>query len=158
MIMGEKGMTVIGIGEKLGLSTLPYLALTIYLSYRYPVFGTDAYPREVLIYIGVFLIIVGLSVNFTSASRLMKAYKSGKLLTTGLYGITRNPMYASFILITIPGLALVLNSWLILTVSIWMLIFFKIHIRKEEIYLAEKFGNQYKKYCRSVGQLIPRIK
>ncbi|NCA75106.1 MAG: hypothetical protein EOM90_02115 [Alphaproteobacteria bacterium] len=46
-------------------------------------------------------------------------------MTTGPYHYCRNPLYATIILLVIPGLALVVNSWLVLTASLVGYIAFK---------------------------------
>ncbi|HWQ59253.1 MAG TPA: methyltransferase, partial [Clostridia bacterium] len=61
-----------------------------------------------------------------------------------------NPMYAFQLLLTVPGLLLLLNSWLDLLAMIPAFIAFKAYAREEERYLAEKFGKEYERYREKV--------
>jgi protein-S-isoprenylcysteine O-methyltransferase Ste14 len=78
------------------------------------------------------------------------------LATSGVYGLTRNPMYFGVILMTTAwssifqsGLTLVFVSLLIATLRI------KIHL--EEASLKKKFGSFYDAYCRRTKRLVPFI-
>jgi len=68
------------------------------------------------------------------------------LATGGLYGLTRNPIYLGFA-ITYVGLAIAMDSWLVLVLLIPCLIVVdRFVIRREERYLALKFGADYDDY------------
>jgi len=84
-------------------------------------------------------------------------FKSGVLITQGVYQLVRNPMYTGFIVFIVPGLSLILNNPLIILSSIVMLLVFKINIYKEEQYLKQQFGAAYQDYMLKVKQIIPFI-
>ena len=68
------------------------------------------------------------------------------LATNGLYGLTRNPIYLGFAL-TYVGLAIAMDSWLVLALLVPCLIVVdRFVIRREERYLAAKFGADYDDY------------
>ncbi len=69
-----------------------------------------------------------------------------KLLTTGVFRFSRNPLYVSLTMIYL-GIAMVLsNLWLIvLVVPLLGLMHFGV-IRREEEYLTQKFGAEYSDY------------
>jgi protein-S-isoprenylcysteine O-methyltransferase Ste14 len=77
-----------------------------------------------------------------------------RLVTTGPYRLTRNPMYVSFALLYV-GIALLLDSW-------WPLFFLpmvlvavdRLVIVREERYLLDEFGGHYDAYCRRVRRWI----
>jgi protein-S-isoprenylcysteine O-methyltransferase Ste14 len=76
------------------------------------------------------------------------------LQTTGIYSVTRNPMYLSLLLLY-TGLALLLGSWwtlLLLPVLIGLMARFV--IRREEQYLERAFGDEYTSYKRRVRRWI----
>jgi protein-S-isoprenylcysteine O-methyltransferase Ste14 len=79
-----------------------------------------------------------------------------RLLTTGPYALTRNPMYLGH-LIFLSGLALAWRSrlgWLILVVSVpW----FHARVLRDEKRLLAKFGAEYDDYCRRVRRWIPLV-
>jgi protein-S-isoprenylcysteine O-methyltransferase Ste14 len=79
-----------------------------------------------------------------------------RLLQSGLYAYTRNPMYLGH-LIFMLGLALAFRSrlgWLILLANIpW----FHLRVLEDEARLREKFGAEYEEYCARVRRWIPYI-
>lgn len=56
--------------------------------------------------------------------------KKGKLVTTGIYSIVRNPIYSAFLLTFLVK-------------------------QTEEKWLLEKFGDRYVEYCKRVNRIIP---
>ena len=66
-------------------------------------------------------------------------------------------MYGSWILYTVPGMVIISGYLPGLTVPLFMYIIFKILIRKEERYLEERFGEDYRKYKERVGLLFPKF-
>lgn len=91
--------------------------------------------------------------NATTANP-MAPEKASQIVTTGIFGFTRNPMYL--------GLALVLVAWTIFLGSLpaatgvlvfvaWMTTF---QIIPEERVLASKFGARYDDYRRSVRRWL----
>jgi protein-S-isoprenylcysteine O-methyltransferase Ste14 len=67
----------------------------------------------------------------------------------------RHPLYSSFILFVFPGLGFLFCSWLVLTTGLFAFILFKLFIGREDEYLEEKFGKQYREYAGSVRSLMP---
>jgi protein-S-isoprenylcysteine O-methyltransferase Ste14 len=68
------------------------------------------------------------------------------IITSGLYAWSRNPIYASFCLLTI-GVGLFLNSlWIVLSFLPASVLVYYLAIKKEEAYLEAKFGAQYLRY------------
>lgn len=147
--MKNKKMTMMGIGHKVGVFVGIYLVVTVVVSrMASPMFRiTEGRYRSLLI-AGIVLAVIGFSVNMVAAMQMMKAFKGGRLATKGLYAVFLNPMYTMQLLVTLPGIALLFNSWLVLTVVLFALVMAKIFIREEEGYLEEKFGDQYRDYRR----------
>ena len=96
----------------------------------------------------------------SSGLRILKAFREGLLLTDGFFAVFPNPMYAAFVLLIVPGLALLLDSWLVLIGSAVLYGLFRIFIRGEDSRLNAKFGSQYEEYRRRVAvklfELRPR--
>ena len=148
----EKQMSVLGIGHKAGAAVGAYLAVTIALSYLFPVFRmTESYA--VLLRVGVALIIVGFSLNLVAAAQMMAAHKRDELVTTGMYHIFLHPMYFFMLFITLPGVALLFNSYLVLTVVPASIAVVRLLVRKENEYLERRYGGAYREYRKTV--LIP---
>jgi len=71
------------------------------------------------------------------------------IISTGVYRMTRNPMYLGLALLQIAigvGLA---NGWIVILVPIVSVIIYFTAIRHEEAYLERKFGTLYTDYKRS---------
>jgi len=80
-----------------------------------------------------------------------------KLVTRGLYGFIRNPMYVG-VLMVILGWAALFQSSKVLTYAIGVGTFFHLFVVfYEEPHLASAFGTEYARYRSQVGRWIPRI-
>ena len=76
------------------------------------------------------------------------------IVTTGLYGRTRNPAYLGMALV-IAGIALLADApWALLAVPVAMAIVDRAVIAREERYLERTFGEEYLAYKRSVRRWI----
>jgi len=96
------------------------------------------------------MVIAGFSLNLVAAFAMMKAHREGRLATGGLYRLFRDPMYVLQIFITLPGLFLLFNSWLMLTGVIPAYISYRVFVKEEHRYLADRFGKAYREYLERV--------
>lgn len=79
---------------------------------------------------------------------------SPRLLVTGPYAFSRNPMYLAWTLIAL-GLALVINTlWLLLALLPVVLLTHFLVIRREEERLRQQFGEEYRQYCQEVRRYL----
>jgi protein-S-isoprenylcysteine O-methyltransferase Ste14 len=79
-----------------------------------------------------------------------------KIITTGVFSVSRNPLYLGGISILV-GLTLALNlPWATLLLLLAIVACHYILIAPEEQYLAEKFGEEYQLYTEKVGRWIGR--
>ena len=81
---------------------------------------------------------------------------SVRLVTTGPYAWTRNPMYLGH-LIFFAGLALLLQSWLGLAIWVAHAIWFDHRVRADEASLLALFGPAYRDYLGRVPRWIPGV-
>ena len=73
-----------------------------------------------------------------------------EIISTGVYGITRNPMYVGMALIqTAIGVGLG-NLWIVILVPVSVTIVYATAVRHEEAYLEHKFGEPYTRYKAAV--------
>ncbi len=109
------------------------------------------------IVIGVVLIVGGLSLGlpalglFVRSGTNVNPFKpSTALVTSGIFGYVRNPMYVGMALL-VAGLGIALASdWtLVMLVIYFLLIHFGV-IKREERYLEAKFGDNYRQYMARV--------
>lgn len=126
------------------------LHLPWYLSFIYP-YG---------IVIGIILIISAVWTIYKGIKDLKLTYSASgydnedELVTTGIYGYTRNPMYFGATIL-ILGWFLVLPFTFILISSILFLFLFYFTAKSEENELTVKFGKKYLAYKRKVPLFIP---
>jgi protein-S-isoprenylcysteine O-methyltransferase Ste14 len=79
-----------------------------------------------------------------------------RLVSTGLYAYTRNPMYLSHIIFLI-GLTLTLKSWLAALITIGTSIWFHSRVVGDEKKLIERLGEPYVVYLSQVKRWIPGV-
>ena len=79
-------------------------------------------------------------------------HKQQKLITSGPFGFSRNPIYVSFTLIYI-GYAIAIRSWLIV-LRIPLLLYFYKSAFAEEKNLEKLFGEEYVKYKKRVPRFL----
>lgn len=79
------------------------------------------------------------------------------LVTEGLYGHCRNPMYVGNVLI-FSGIALACNTWTVVLFAVPFGLFIYVTIiAAEENFLRNKFGAAFDAYCRDVPRWLPRL-
>jgi protein-S-isoprenylcysteine O-methyltransferase Ste14 len=119
--------------------------------------------RQVLIPAGIVLVITGIGL-IGLARREFARYRqptdpgqpTSKVVTTGVFSISRNPLYLGSVAV-ILGVALLLNMpWALVTLLLAVLLCHSILILPEERYLAAKFGDEYKAYLASVHRWFGR--
>ncbi len=99
--------------------------------------------------------VIGLA--YIKRGGMNKKVYAENLVTSGIFGVCRNPLYVGNILI-ILGLLLVAGSPLLLLVgSIVFGFIYQCIIYAEETYLLEKFGSAYQDYCQDVPRWIPNF-
>ena len=109
-----------------------------------------AYPANL---VGLLPLAVGVYLNL-AADRLLKRHhttvkpfqESTALLTTGVYGHTRNPMYLGFVFLLF-GIALLLGSaGPLVIVALFPVLINLMYIRAEETMLRDRFGEEWVAY------------
>jgi protein-S-isoprenylcysteine O-methyltransferase Ste14 len=77
-----------------------------------------------------------------------------EIISSGIYRVTRNPMYVSMGLLQLSvGIALD-NGWILAFLPVVLGIVYVIAIRHEESFLEAKFGEAYQRYKSSVRRWI----
>ncbi|HNY03062.1 MAG TPA: isoprenylcysteine carboxylmethyltransferase family protein [Bacteroidales bacterium] len=145
-----------GIGPKMGRIILPWLAITIALSILFPVlFSICSSLRQGLMVTGSLILLTGLVSYFATLRLMLPGIRENRLITGGMYRYCRNPLYSSILLFIIPGLALVMNSWIILTVTPVGYLIMRRFIREEEEMLERIFGEEFRKYRDATPLFVP---
>jgi protein-S-isoprenylcysteine O-methyltransferase Ste14 len=109
--------------------------------------------RSLSIPLGVFLVIAGAALLLTGIGRFWRARTTvlpfggtTQLVTTGIYRLTRNPMYLGMALAYVGCVLLVNSVWCLLFLPMALTLAYVLAIRPEERYLARKFGEPYRRY------------
>ena len=142
-----------------------YIPFTIYRNH-------EIFDKGILNYFGLFLITLGIGLYLWSAlSFLIKGKGTPsiwfakhlkfligeepiKMVSTGLYNVSRNPMYLGVLTIAI-GQAVFFESKTILIYSGILAIFFHlVVVYIEEPHLKNKFGAEYEKYLNDIPRWI----
>ncbi|MFX1368333.1 MAG: methyltransferase family protein [Promethearchaeota archaeon] len=105
----------------------------------------------------IILTLRSLSLNRAFGDELYLASEQSKLITTGPYAYTRNPLYLSATILFI-GWTLLLRYTFLLLVTVMYLFLFRFAAKWEEEELAERFGEEYLSYKKRVPFFIPRIR
>ncbi|MGI8419705.1 MAG: methyltransferase family protein [Candidatus Levyibacteriota bacterium] len=115
----------------------------------------------ILVIAGVLMYIVGFVLAFLSRSVMNKSWgvpgvhnktKQSKLVTTGPFSFSRNPIYVAFTLLYF-GYAAAIQSWLIILRIPLAVYFYKSAVR-EEINLEKIFGKEYISYKKRVPRFF----
>ena len=80
-----------------------------------------------------------------------------ELITKGIYGVIRHPMYASQWLWVIAQ-PLLLQNWIAGLVNLLIFIpFYLLRVQAEEQMMVDTFGNEYREYMKRTGEVLPKI-
>ena len=111
--------------------------------------------------IGCFMIVIAAAI-IIFARRVFIAHgthpnpyrPTNAVVTTGVYGFSRNPIYLAFLLVVFAFVFFANSLWFIVMAVI---LFVALHagvVKQEEKYLSQKFGDSYVEYCRQVRRWI----
>lgn len=139
-------------GEIIAQASLGHMLLIPSSPAIMPMSGVPVRPLGGVIEIAG-LCIYGIAVRDLGASWRMGIDRAapGPLVTTGIYGRMRHPIYVAFDLLFV-GPFLVLNRGVMLALTVAMIPWLHTVMLREERYLAQRFGDSYHDYCSRVGR------
>jgi protein-S-isoprenylcysteine O-methyltransferase Ste14 len=145
-----------GVGPGFALLSIGYGMVALAASrYSHPAFQIGLVPYWPMTGLGIALIFVGGSFFIASATALTHAYNAGALVTDGVFRCCRHPVYSSWVVLIVPGIVLLVGSWIGLTVPLFMYFLLRRLVKKEETYLEGVFGAEYVEYARTVPCILP---
>jgi Putative protein-S-isoprenylcysteine methyltransferase len=118
------------------------------------------FHSEVISWVGVFFCFVGLMFLLLSLVSFGKSFRVGidiehpdRLVTTGVFSLSRNPIYVAFGFVLL-GQFLVFPNWVplvYLAAGSWL-----IHrqVLREEEFLRQRYGQEYDDYCNRVRRYL----
>jgi protein-S-isoprenylcysteine O-methyltransferase Ste14 len=123
--------------------------------------SNDFFNTKTSTVIGLLLLAVCLAFDlpsliqfFRTKNTLITIKSSNSLQTTGLYSISRNPMYTGLLCLYSSLAMLVGNWWTVLLIPFVFIIIQVYVIRREENYLTRHFGQQYIDYKNRVRRWL----
>jgi len=141
---------------------IPFFSAII-LQFIYPLSFSFKQLYEIFIFGGVVLIILGLAFIILAHRELSKysqptdpGYPTNKLVTTGVFSISRNPLYLGGVCVVF-GIGLSLNiGWILILLLPSLIACHYILVMPEEKYLTAMFGEEYHIYSNSVHRWVGR--
>jgi len=116
--------------------------------------------NEIISWLGVFFCFLGLTFVLYSLVSFKKSFRVGidvnvaeELITTGVFAISRNPMYVAFGLVLF-GEFLIFSSWILLICLVAALWLFHRQVLLEEGFLKKHYGKAYIEYSKRVRRYI----
>jgi protein-S-isoprenylcysteine O-methyltransferase Ste14 len=134
-----------------------YFYLVFAAAFRLPSVSRQVFfHSDTIRWIGVFFCLAGLILFLWSLVSFGKSFRVGidtehpdKLITSGIFAFTRNPIYMGFGLVLL-GQFLIFSNWILLVylgAAIWL---FHRQVLREEEYLKQHYGEEYADYCSRV--------
>ncbi len=125
---------------------------------HFPIFPAFASAR-IAVFIALFLlaaIVIFLGLwQLVAHKEHPSPYKpTSAIVSSGIYRVTRNPIYVGFLLVVLATAVAANSAWLLLSfVMLFVLLDFGV-VRAEELYLSGKFGAEYDAYRSRVRRWI----
>ena len=151
----QNGMSIIGQGGKIILFMLPSLLAAIWVQAYFPQIAALPESISFIQPVGYLLLPLGLILWGAAVIQLLTGFSQGKLVTTGAYGVVRNPIYSSVTFFVLPAVALLTLTWVYFVPSVFLYAGVMIFIGKEEEQLTRTFGKEYEDYKARVDRMIP---
>lgn len=131
-----------------------YFYIVFAATFNFPTVSTqEFFHSRAISWVGVFFCLTGLLLLLWSLVSFGQSFRVGidtdhpdKLITTGVFAFSRNPIYVAFAFILL-GQFLIFSNWILLvyiSAAIWL---FHRQVLREEDYLKKHYGKEYLEYC-----------
>ena len=107
--------------------------------------------------VGIGFVIFGFYLNYSAKhkSKLFEMVAQNRLITTGVYGIVRNPVYSA-VFLACTGAICMSNNLILMFIPMICWACMTILLKwTEEKWLTELYGQEYIEYCKNVNRCIP---
>ena len=108
----------------------------------------------VLLFAALFFLVRSLGQFLESKNTLITVKAAASLQTTGIYHITRNPMYLGLAIVYLGISCIIGNWWNIILLPLLLLVVQEYIIKHEEKYLERRFGQEYLDYKAKVRRWL----
>lgn len=113
-----------------------------------------ARPTPLSLAIGLPVAAAGLALRAAASGHIRK---NDALATSGPYRYCRNPLYLGSAILAAGFLIAAACAWLAIAAGILFAAVYAPVIRREEAFLAQRFGSAFAAYCRDVPRFWPRF-
>ncbi len=145
-----------GVGPQIAVATLAYAAVAGACTHKWPtICRVNVIPLRMLVGSASVLLVIGLVMLVIAVREVMTAYSHDQLVSTGIAGLVRHPIYSAWIVFIVPALALLSASWPLMLMPLVAYAVFKLRIHREDQYLRGRFGDAYLNYRAQVNELFP---
>jgi protein-S-isoprenylcysteine O-methyltransferase Ste14 len=167
LLMRRKGIEAMNFGkvDKKDFLIPPFALFYFYIvfaaAFNFPtVSRQELFHSGIISWLGVLLCLAGLFLLFLSLVSFEKSFRVGidqdhpdKLVTTGIFALSRNPIYVAFVFVLF-GQFLVFSNWILLVYMVAAIWLFRRQVSREEEYLRNHYGQQYSEYCGRVRRYL----
>ena len=149
--------------EKFSKIPPPFVVLILVVSTFFSSKNIDLIQIPFQTLISIFILSIGILILLNPVLKFKKSKttinpikfnKVNKLVTSGIYKYSRNPMYLGLLMIVISSSIFYLNIYSILTPLFFYLWINRFQIKREEVFLTEKFGEDYLSYKKKTRRWI----
>lgn len=158
--MNNKKLSIYGIGPLYGIIVIVLTVFGIYFSFSFFSGGVVSNSFLIICFVvfGFMFMILGLvlwSLAVFGKDAINSYVSIGKLCTSGIYGIVRNPCYSG-VMFLFSGVILLFHNVYLLFLPVLFYIILSVMLKfTEEKWLLSLFGDSYVSYCNRVNRIIP---
>ena len=136
---------LVGSGDRVMVLAAPFIVVGVVANILWPaVFRMGAGLGGVIA--GLALLVVGVPVWLTSVVQILVNVPRRRLITSGPYAVVLHPLYTSVALLVLPGLGLLLDTWLGPALGAVLYASSRLFAGAEEKLLAKYFPAEYPAY------------
>ncbi|NJK31214.1 MAG: hypothetical protein HC927_01695 [Deltaproteobacteria bacterium] len=146
--------TIVGAGHRMIALMLPFLLAGIITWALALEWARVSLPGPLVI-VGALLTGLGVLGYLWSGVEIVRSFRAKQLVTTGSFGLCRHPLYASWILLLLPGLALLSGNLLFVVADLMLIVGYLRFIGGEEQQLIDEFGEAYRSYAARRFGILP---
>ena len=141
----------------------PLIVLVLIVSIYFSSKKIDLINIPLQLEISIFILSAGILIFVNPVLQFIKSKTTvnpiqfeevNKLVTSGIFKYSRNPMYLGMLMIVLSASIFYLNIYSILTPLLFILWINKFQIKREEEFLIEKFGDEYLSYKKKTRRWI----
>lgn len=141
---------LVGAGDRIALTTLPFLAIGLVAQFLRPSWFTVGGPSSALRTVSRVAIVPGIVLWAWSVVLILIKVPRRELITTGPFALVKHPLYTSVSLLVLPWAGFLMNSWLGVVIGAALYGASRRNSPQEERELSATFGSAWDEYSARV--------